>query len=210
MFKKRIMETKDKDSSEMNTQTCQGDSITIEDVWRYLDDLRGVARGLLHNESDAYSVRPTALVLSALKRNLPEGKEWEEVTWANQRYFFKVMHTHMRWCLRDRARYWNAQKRQKAVPVDPADIDFFDLKSTMDENPDQIVALDEALSWLRREHPKLAEIIQHRFFTGLTTEETAAMVGASRATIKRRWREAKILLYEKVLEYLNGHAHPRP
>ncbi len=178
--------------------------ITTDDIWGFMDDLRMIAKSLLQNESDACSIRPTALVLSALKRNRPADKEWDEVTWANQRYFFKVMHTHMVWYLRDRARYWSAKCRQKAVPVDPSDIDFFDLKTTIDENPEYVVALDEALTWLRREHPKLAQLVQHRYFTGLTTEETGALLGVSMTTIKRRWREAKVLLYEKVIEYLNS------
>lgn len=180
------------------------EEITMDDIWDFMDELRSVARRLLNNETEAYSIRPTALVLSALKRSRPVGVNWEEVSWANQRHFFKAMHTHMLWYLRDRARYRSAQRRPKLVAVEPENIDFFNLPSTLEEMPHQIVALDEALAWLRRDHPSLAEVIQHRFFTGLTIEETGALLGVSRATVKRRWREAKVLLYERVLEYLNG------
>ncbi len=178
----------------------------IDEVWQFMDELRGIAKLLLAGESKAHTVRPTALVLSALRRNRPKDKEWEEVTWKNQRYFFKVMHTHMMWCLRDRARRRNALKRPKTVNVKPEDLDYSDLPRTMEQTPERIVALDEALMWLRNERPELAEIIQHRFFTGLSTEETGVMLGVSRETIKRRWRVARTLLAARTLKHLNGDA----
>src|SRR5262245_46547800 len=180
-----------------------GAPLRVDEIWKFMDDLRAVARGLLSHEQDAFSIRPTALVLSALKRNRPADKPWEEVSWKNQRHFFKVMHTHMVWYLRSHARYRNAQRRPRLVRVEPENIDFFNLPAALDENPEHVVALDEALSWLKRERPELAELVEHRYFSGLTVEEAALLLGISSKTVKRRWREARILLHEEVLKNLN-------
>ena len=65
-------------------------------------------------------------------------------------------------------------------------------------NVSDVVALDEALTKLREWDPRKAEVVQLRFFAGLTIEETAKMLGVSEPTIERDWRFARSLLYEQL------------
>ena len=66
------------------------------------------------------------------------------------------------------------------------------------ERAEELLALDEALESLQGQDPQLAEIVECRFFGGLSVEETANALGLSAATVKRRWAGAKLRLYSRL------------
>ncbi len=182
------------------------EKIKIEDVGAYMGELRLVAQRLLRCEADADSVRPTALVISALRRNKNQNQDWSEVSWKNRQYFFGAMHQAMRRSLIDRAKKKAAKKRPPLKFVEPEDLNFYDLEATLENAPDQIDALTSALGWLEGQDPNLAQIVEYRFFSGLTVGQTAKVMNVSEKTIKRRWSQAKLLLYDRILGILNEAA----
>ena len=182
------------------------EEIQIEDVGAYMGELRLVAQRLLRCEADADSVRPTALVISALRRNKGKDQAWDEVSWKDRRYFFGAMHQAMRRSLIDRAKKKKAKKRPPLQFVEPEDLNFYDLEDTLESAPDQIDALTSALGWLEGREPGLAQIVEYRFFSGLTVQQTAKVLEVSEKTIKRRWSQAKLLLYDRILGILNEAA----
>jgi len=113
------------------------------------------------------------------------------------------MHRVMRQALVDHARRKTAKRRPPLSFVEPGDLDFYDLESTLRDKPEQIVALEEALEWLRERDEMLAEVVQHHYFTGLTVPELASFFEISEKTVKRRLAEARLLLHKKALELLN-------
>jgi RNA polymerase sigma factor (TIGR02999 family) len=179
------------------------ETIHIDNVAQFMGDLRAMAQGLLRCEENAHSVRPTGLVLSALRRNKGKTQEWGEVCWKNRQYFFGAMHKAMRRALCDYARKRRAQKRPPLDFARPEDLNLHDLTGTLENRPDQIEALDEALAWLEKQDPELAEIVQYRYFSGCTVEQTARLLESSERTIKRRWTQAKLLLHDRILCALN-------
>ncbi|MEZ5328108.1 MAG: ECF-type sigma factor [Verrucomicrobiales bacterium] len=68
----------------------------------------------------------------------------------------------------------------------------------LEENPEAVVALNDSLDELSRTQPELAEVVQLRFFAGLSLEETAKTLEISVPTVHRRWRLARTLLFESL------------
>ena len=185
-----------------NDENPDTQEITIDHVEDLLGDLRMVARRLLMSERQGISVQPTSLVLSALRRQKGKDMEWDEVTWENRRAFFGAMHHTMRRALVDYARKRNAQKRPSLEYLGGQDIEFYNLRATVEERPEQIIALEEALDWLEESDAERAEIVRHHYFTGSSVQEIAGLLESSERTVKRRLREARILLNKKILAIL--------
>ena len=123
----------------------EGEAFSFEDIESLLGELRGAAISLLSMESNAHSVRPTALVHTALRRCKLKGQDWSEVKWKNRKQFFSAMHNSMRKALVDYARRRNAISRPKITFVVPEDIDLHNLTGTAENHPEQIIALEESL-----------------------------------------------------------------
>ena len=103
--------------------------------------------------------------------------------------------------LLDHARAW---ARRREVPVRPADLQVDDLQQAMAREPAQVVALLDALAELKQQQPQWAESIAHRFYGGLTLEETAHMMDVDERTIRRWWDRARPLLAQRILQMLNA------
>lgn len=176
--------------------------ITWEDVYPLMDEVKAMARGLLRRESHAESIQTTGLVLSALRRLRPADQDWSQVTWPNRRYFFGATYRAIRRALIDHARSRATDKRGQELLVPPEDLELYELKCTLESTPTQVVALVEALEWLRQEEPRWAEMIEHRFYGGLTLEETARMMDVSERAIRRWWDRAQPLLRQKIVSLL--------
>jgi RNA polymerase sigma factor (TIGR02999 family) len=184
------------------------DSLSWEDVYPLMEEVKAMARGLLRQERHAESVQTTALVLTALRRQRHADQAWVTVTWQNRDYFFGAMYQAMRRALIDHGRRRATRKRQAERQVRPEDLQLLDLQQTMEQAPEQVVALSEALEWLAHEEPQWAQVIEHRFYGGLTLEETARMMGVSSKTIQRWWERAQPVLYREILRRLH-ESEPR-
>lgn len=116
--------------------------------------------------------------------------------WADAQHFFRVAARAMRHIVIDRARSrLTARRGGGRVPLD---LDRVQVGA--DSAAEEMVALDEALSRLAGQDPRLAAVVELRFFGGLSVEETARSLEVSERTVKRDWRLARAFLHELLSE----------
>ena len=153
------------------------------------DELRTLARGYLRKQRTDHTLQPTALVHEAYMRLA--GKE--NPPWKDRVHFYAVTAKIMRGILVDHARAHQAAKRGGgAVKVTLGSAD-----SANDPGAD-LVALDDALKSLATFDPRKSQIIELRFFGGLSLEETAGLLGISTATVVNETRRARAWLYREI------------
>jgi RNA polymerase sigma factor (TIGR02999 family) len=138
----------------------------------------------------------TALVHEAYLKLSGSGRP----DWADAQHFFRVAARAMRQIVIDRARSRLTAKRGGGQ----AHLDLDRIEVGADSAAEQIVALDDALSRLSWQDPRLAAVVELRFFGGLTVEETARSLDVSERTVKRDWRLARAFLHG-VLTEDGGH-----
>ena len=150
------------------------------------DELRGLAAGYLRRERPDHTLQPTALVHEVYLRLAGD----RPIDWQNRAHFLGVAARVMRRVLADSAVARNAQKRgggQPRVALDEA-LDF------SDECTVSLTGVDEALRSLEHIDPRQGQVVELRFYGGLTTEEIAEVLHISPATVKREWATAKLWL----------------
>ncbi|MDB6175001.1 MAG: hypothetical protein JWL59_4312 [Chthoniobacteraceae bacterium] len=168
--------------------------ITVADLQNLLGELRGMARQLLRTESNAYSLTPTALAITGLRRAKLSEQAWEEVTWENRAHFFGMLTLAMRHALIDRARRASSRQRDKIISLPWDDRVLLNLASEADEYPARLIALDEAVAKLREADPRLADVIQQFYFAGYTVPEMAQFSGLNEKTVDRDLKKARTIL----------------
>jgi RNA polymerase sigma factor (TIGR02999 family) len=152
------------------------------------EELRKLAASRMSRESAGQTLQPTALVHEAFMRLVGSdaGQEWD-----NRGHFFAAAAEAMRRILIDNTRKRNSLKRggqQARNEIRESDAVL---------NPDDsetLLALDAALTRLAAADPELARMVELRYFTGLTIEETAKVLGVSPRTTKRNWAYARAWL----------------
>jgi RNA polymerase sigma factor (TIGR02999 family) len=154
-------------------------------------ELRKLASQKIAQEKPGQTLQPTALVHEAYLRLTGASGDPQ---WNSRGHFFAAAAEAMRQILVDNARSRASLKRGR----DFQRVDFPDLPDQSDNDQVDLVALDEALGKLEIEHPEKAQVVKLRFFTGCTLEETAQMLGISRATAQRHWVYARAWLYGKI------------
>lgn len=184
------------------------DRLSWDELFPLMTEVKAMARGLLRKEHQA-SLQTTALVLTALRRQRLADQDWQSVTWPNRQYFFGAMYRAMTRALLDHAR---VRARRREIPVSPEDLQFDDLPQTLAKEPALVVALLEVLAELRQTQPQWVEAIEHRYYGGLTLEETARMMDMDERTIRRWWDRARLVLAQRILQQMNeepsGEARP--
>ena len=160
-------------------------------------ELRRLAESVMRAERANHTLQPTALVHEAfLKLAGDEGR------FESRAHFLGVAAGAMRRVLVDHARGRNAQKRGSgATLVTVNDLD--DLPRQAPEDID-LIALDDALSRLTALDSRQGQIVELRFFGGLSVEETAAVVGVSERTIKREWQTSRAWLRREIARIYSG------
>lgn len=162
----------------------QGDTLALDQLVALVyDDLRNVARRQLKAEGEGHTLTPTAVVHEAYLRLATD----QTVAWRNRTHFFAVAATCMRRILVDHARRRLAGKRGGGKVPESLD-DPFVIPALPDE---RLVALDEALETLAQVEPRFARVVECRFFSGLTSEETAEALGVTDRTVRRDWVKAR-------------------
>ena len=159
---------------------------TSELMERVYDELHRLAAGYMRRERGDHTLQTTALVHEAYLRLIGQ----REIAWKNRAHFLGVAAQMMRRVLVDHARAHLCRRRgglQKKVSLDEMCI------SPRTHSAD-LVALDEALTRLAQTDARQAEIVELRFFGGLTTEETARTLGVSTKTVNRDWLVARAWL----------------
>src|SRR5262245_60157999 len=150
------------------------------------EELRQLAAHKMAQEAAGQTLQPTALVHEAYLR-LVGGED--ESHWDNRGHFIAAAAEAMRRILIDNARRKKCEKhgggrRRVELPDLPA----------ADQDPDDLLALDDALAKLAEEDPAAAEVVKLRLYTGLSVEETAEALGLSRAHAYRHWTYARAWL----------------
>jgi RNA polymerase sigma factor (TIGR02999 family) len=156
------------------------------------DELRTLARSLLRNENPGHTLGATALVHEAYMR-LARRNEIEP---QDRTHFFAIAAQAMRRILIDHARLRGAQKRgsgQVALSLEHAGA------LLTDEGSGELLIIDEALERLGKANPRAAQVVERRFFAGLTLEETAASLDLSTKTVQRDWTLARAWLQKEIL-----------
>jgi RNA polymerase sigma factor (TIGR02999 family) len=157
-------------------------------------ELRKLATQKLAQEKPGQTLQATALVHEAYLRLVASpGHESGEAPqrWDSRGHFFAAAAEAMRRILVEGARRHQALKRGGGLER----IDLPELAESATNNAIDLLALDEALKRLETQHPEKAQVVKLRFFAGCGLEETAQMLGISRATAQRHWAYARAWLF---------------
>lgn len=156
------------------------------------DELRRIARRYLSRESPGHTLQATALVNEAYLRLVNQ----QNLDWQNRTHFFAVAARVMRHLLVDHARSHQYAKRGGGA-VQVTLNEALDVSAQSNELAD-VLALDEALEKLAKVDPRKCQLIELRYFGGLSVEETATILNVSDITIKREWAKAKAWLFREL------------
>lgn len=115
-------------------------------------------------------------------------------SWENRAHFYAFASRAMRSILVDHARRMNAQRRGGGV----APVPFEDHLVATDAAVDEVLVVDEALERLAKVHPRMAQVVELRFFGGLVVEEVAKVLDTSVRTVEREWTRARAYLLEEL------------
>ncbi len=151
------------------------------------DELRRRASAYLRNERQGHTLQTTALVNEAYLKLVDKS----EVDYEDRNHFFAIAANAMRRILVDHARTRKREKRggkDENLPIDQAKF------SSSNEKSVDLVALDDALNRLAEFDERQAKIVELKYFSGMTIEETADVLGISNVTVRRDWNIAKAWL----------------
>ncbi len=159
-------------------------------IGRVYPELRRLARSYLRRERPGQTLQSTELVHEAYLRLIDQ----RNVTWRNRAHFFGIAAHMMRRILVDHARSKHASKRGAGISMLTLD------EAVAGSGPRNLnlVAVDEALENLARIDPQQSQIVELRFFAGLSIDEAAEVLKVSPATVKREWVMAKAWLYREM------------
>ena len=154
------------------------------------DELRRLAQRYMRHERRGHTLQATALVNEAYFRLI----EIKRVRWQNRAHFFAMSARVMRRILVDSARARGNEKRGRGVQKVSLDECLLVSKQTDQD----LVALNDALQSLEAIHPRKSQVVELRFFGGLSLDETAEALHVSPDTVKRDWRFAKLWLLREL------------
>ena len=152
------------------------------------EELRRLAHRYMKRERPDHSLQATALVNEAYLRLV----DYKRMQWKNRAHFFAVSAQLMRRILVEHARRHNF-KRGAGVPHVS-----FDETAVVREPAPNLVALDDAMHALGAADPRKVQVVEMRFFGGLSVEETAEVLQVSSITVRRDWSSAKVWLYREL------------
>jgi len=169
----------------------QGERKAAEDLLPLVyDELRALARARLKKAPPGQTLQSTALVHEAYLRLVGS----EDPGWVGRAHFFGAAAQAMRDILVEQARRKVAKKRggdRRRIAADQAEPIF-------KPPSDDVLAVDEAVQRLEQDDPRKGQIVNLRYFAGLTTAETAAALGVSVGTIEREWRYIRAWLQHEL------------
>ena len=170
----------------------EGDQAALDRLMPLVyDQLRRIAHRYVQRERDGHTLQTSALVNEAYLRLADQ-----KVVWQNRSHFFAVTARVMRHILIDHAR-----RRRYAKHGGDAHQVSIDEAATMSlERAAELIALEEALDELLQLDQRKSQVVEFRYFGGLSLEETAEALNISLMTVRRDWRAAKAWLYRRLKE----------
>lgn len=154
------------------------------------DELRRMARRHLRRERTGHSIAPTTLVHEAFLRL----KDIRRIDWQDRAHFFAMAARVMRRLLIDQARARQAKKRAGAA----IRVTFDEDRLVVADVDERLVALNDALHTLAEKDQRLSQVVELRYFGGLTVQETAEVLGVSSDTVSRDWAVARRWLLREI------------
>lgn len=185
------MQNNQQNITQLLNDLSQGNNVAIEKLLPLVyDELRKISSKYLRDEYRQHTLQTTELVHEAYLKLIGN----QQISWQSRAHFFGVAARTMRQILVDYARKRNAVKRgsgERKLTLDDAPL-------LSDASDEKILALDEALKKLEAIEERSSRIVELRYFSGLTIEETAEILQISPATVKRDWNFAKAWLYREI------------
>jgi RNA polymerase sigma factor (TIGR02999 family) len=181
------------DVTQMLISYGEGDRAALDALLPLVyDELRMIARSYLRQERPDHTLQPTGLVHEAYLRLINQ----KQVDWRNRAQFFALAASMMRRILVNHAEAKRAEKRGgriERVSLDEVSVVF-------EDEPLDLLALDEVLRRLEKLDKLKMEIVELKFFGGLTIDEIAEVTKISTATVEREWAFARGWLYKALTE----------
>ncbi len=166
----------------------QGDKAALDQLVPLVyPELRRLAKRHMGREGPEHTLQTSALINEAYLKLVNQ----QNVEWQNRAHFFAVAAQVMRHILVDHARTRNYAKRGGGAPKVPLD----EAAALTEQRASELIALDDALRDLAALDERRSQIIELRFFGGLSLEETAEVMNISPSTVQREWRAAKAWLH---------------
>jgi RNA polymerase sigma factor (TIGR02999 family) len=179
---KRVM-----NATELLRAWSEGDEAALNELVPLVErELHRLARAYMHRERTGHTLQATALVNEVFLR-LAHGSN---PRWQDRAHFVGIAARLMRRVLVDHARARGYQKRGAGALHVPLD----DARLAIPELPVDVIAVDRALESFAKIDPRKSQVVELRFFGGLSVEETAEVLGISVETVKRDWRIARLWL----------------
>jgi RNA polymerase sigma factor (TIGR02999 family) len=154
------------------------------------EELRRLARQYMVRERPGHTLQATALVNEAYMRLI----DLKRIRWQDRAHFFAMSARVMRRILVDLARTRRSEKRGGRAPR----VSLDEALVVSKESTQDLLTLDDALQALAAVHPRKSQVVELRFFGGLSLEETAEALQVSVDTVKRDWRYAKLWLLKEL------------
>ena len=171
---------------------ASGDREAADLLWQLTyDELRRIAQHHLRRERAGHTLTATDLVHEAYVRLVDQTR----ISWKDRSHFFGIASQACRRVLVDHARRRLAQKRGAGV----AAVTLNESALLVDDHTDEILAVNRALERLAAIDERLHRVVEHRYFGGLTEEETAEALGVSTRTVRRDWIKAKAWLRRELV-----------
>ncbi len=169
----------------------EGDELAKDRLFELVyEELRHLAHAALQRERGDHTLATTDLVHEVYIRLVDR----QNIDWEDSSHFFAVAARAMRRILVDYARRRGAAKRGGS----PKRVPLMDEALSIDEKADTLVALDDALTRLHEIDERLAQVVEYRFFGGLTEEQTGNILGVTARTVSRDWIKARGWLYHEL------------
>lgn len=159
-------------------------------------ELRRAARGIRAGVRAGDTLRTTALIHEAYIK-LAAAQPAGGAPWQNRKHFLAAAAMAMRQVLIDDARARLSERRGAGVP--PLPLDAAEVATAATAEPDaEVVAVGEALERLRALSPRLAQVVECRYYAGYTEQETAEALALTERTVRRDWVKARAWLYQSL------------
>jgi RNA polymerase sigma factor (TIGR02999 family) len=185
------MQERPENITELLASYGRGDKESLDQLMPIVyDELRRQAARYLRREQAGHTLQTTALIHEAYVRLVDQ----RNMQWQNRAHFFGIAAQMMRRILVDHAR---SKKRAKRGGSDIR-VSLGDAEVAAKDQELDVVALDEALDRLARIDEQQSRVVELRFFSGLSVEETAEVMGISKSTVKRDWSMAKAWLHREL------------
>jgi len=180
------MVTSSKEVSRLLVDWGNGDQAALDELIPLVyDELRRLAGRYMRRENQGHTLQTSALINEAYLRLVDQ----KSVQWQNRAHFFGVAAQLMRRILVDHARSRLRAKRGGGAQM----VSLVESGATSEEVA-EVIALDVALKDLAEMDPRKSQIVEMKFFGGLTTEEMAEVLKVTSRTVEREWRKAKAWL----------------